>query len=241
MPTFIELSQRNGWKFYAGTTPDVVSQNSSASPSTSKRQKGQPHLTTSNLFFPVVKHPCVLIFGGEGEGIRPNVLKKVDSLVSVEGYRAGQHGVDSLNVSIAAALLCEAFLRKAPNSMLRAKVKEDKAAQKRLKAARKRLIRQGVFDDVSKPGASGAGASGAEVSDSNNNDNGAASLEEEDEEEDDDEEEEEEEDDDDDKDYKDTFDDVDGSFDDPDDVDDTDLPDDQPPTRTQRRGRNKIF
>ena len=57
-------------------------------------------------------HPCLLILGGEGEGLRWNIQSKADLKVGIEGMRAGHVGVDSLNVSVAAGLLCEAFLRK---------------------------------------------------------------------------------------------------------------------------------
>ena len=59
-----------------------------------------------------MNHPCVLILGGEGEGLRWGIQKKADFLLSIEGYRSGKGGVDSLNVSVAAGLLCEAFLRR---------------------------------------------------------------------------------------------------------------------------------
>ena len=57
----------------------------------------------------------MLIFGSEGEGLRWKIQEKADLGVGIEGQRRGQSGVDSLNVSVAAGLLCEAFLRK-PNS-----------------------------------------------------------------------------------------------------------------------------
>lgn len=56
--------------------------------------------------------PTVLMLGGEGEGLRPNLRKRADYVVGVEGQRLGKGGVDSLNVSVAAGVLCEAFLRK---------------------------------------------------------------------------------------------------------------------------------
>lgn len=51
------------------------------------------------------------MLGGEGEGLRWNLQKKADYTVSIDGRRKGQGGVDSLNVSVAAGLLCEAFLQ----------------------------------------------------------------------------------------------------------------------------------
>ncbi len=49
------------------------------------------------------------MLGGEGEGLRWNLQKKADYLVGIEGQRLGQGGVDSLNVSVAAGILCESF------------------------------------------------------------------------------------------------------------------------------------
>lgn len=97
---FIDESQKNGWKFYAAVTGG-----------TNPTEK-QPQLTTSDINSPARNHPCVLMLGGEGEGLRWNLQKKADLLLSIEGHRSGQGGVDSLNVSVATGLLCEAFLRK---------------------------------------------------------------------------------------------------------------------------------
>ena len=52
------------------------------------------------------------MLGGEGEGLRRILQKKADQSIGIEGARAGLGGVDSLNVSVASAILCEAFLRK---------------------------------------------------------------------------------------------------------------------------------
>lgn len=52
------------------------------------------------------------MIGGEGEGLARPLQKKADFTVSVEGSRTGQGGVDSLNVSVATAMLCDAFLQK---------------------------------------------------------------------------------------------------------------------------------
>lgn len=49
--------------------------------------------------------------GSEEKGLYPDVMRQADCVVSIEGSRAGQAGVESLNVSVAAALLCDAFLR----------------------------------------------------------------------------------------------------------------------------------
>lgn len=101
---FIDECQDNGWKFYAAVAPG-----STLSASAPVRK---PYFSTSTLGCPARDHPCVLILGGEGEGLRWNIQKKADYVIGIEGQRAGQGGVDSLNVSVAAGLLCEAFMRR---------------------------------------------------------------------------------------------------------------------------------
>ena len=96
--TFIDACKNNGWKTYAADVPN-------------KPFGRQKSVTTSSLGNPLQDHPCILVLGSEGEGLRWKIQEKVDFNVSIEGQRMGQGGVDSLNVSVAAGLLCEAFLR----------------------------------------------------------------------------------------------------------------------------------
>jgi hypothetical protein len=51
------------------------------------------------------------MLGSEGDGLRKPLVKKSDVRLSIEGRRGDLNGVDSLNVSVAAGLLCDAFLR----------------------------------------------------------------------------------------------------------------------------------
>ena len=97
---FIDRCKSNNWKIYAA-----------AAPTPSKRTGIGNYFSTSNLGSPVRNHPCLLILGGEGEGIHWNIQRKADFDVGINGPRLGQGKVDSLNVSVAAGLLCEAFLR----------------------------------------------------------------------------------------------------------------------------------
>ena len=97
---FTDASKANGWKFYAAVAPTIG------------KSKAQVPLSTSTIAYPVRDHPCVLMLGGEGEGLRWQLQKKADYGLTIVGQRAGQGGVDSLNVSVAAGMLCEAFLRK---------------------------------------------------------------------------------------------------------------------------------
>lgn len=99
---FVDESQRNGWRFHAAVAP---SENT-------KVNKRRPYYSTSSMKCPAVQGPTVLMLGGEGEGLRSNLRKRADYLAGVEGHSIGRGGVDSLNVSVAAGILCEAFLRK---------------------------------------------------------------------------------------------------------------------------------
>lgn len=98
---FIDECKSNGWKIYAA-----------AAPTPGKRTGVGNYFSTSNLGSPLRNHPCLLILGAEGEGLHWNIQRKADFHVGIDGPRSGQGKVDSLNVSVAAGLLCEAFLRK---------------------------------------------------------------------------------------------------------------------------------
>ncbi|KAL9608403.1 MAG: hypothetical protein Q9167_006766 [Letrouitia subvulpina] len=99
---FIDSCQQNGWKFYASVAPG-----SSEFLKTGSRKH---YLSTRQLLCPSLEHPTVLVLGSEGDGIRWTVQKKADYVIGIEGQSRGHEGVDSLNVSVAAGLLCDAFL-----------------------------------------------------------------------------------------------------------------------------------
>jgi len=54
--------------------------------------------------------PCVLLLGSEGEGIRAQLQRIVNGTVGVGSARGSAQSLDSLNVSVAAALLMQEFL-----------------------------------------------------------------------------------------------------------------------------------
>lgn len=101
--SFIEQCQNNGWKFYAAVSP---------SSSDSEMTTGRPFYSLSSMGNPTQEHPCIMILGSEGEGLRWNIQKKADYLLGIEPQRTGYGELDSLNVSVAAALLCHGFLKK---------------------------------------------------------------------------------------------------------------------------------
>ncbi len=98
---FVEKSRKNGWQFFAAVAP----------PSGTHARKGR-FLSTPGLKSPLTTSPVVLMLGAEDEGLRWNLQKGADHQIGIEGARLGMGGVDSLNVSVASALLAEAFLRK---------------------------------------------------------------------------------------------------------------------------------
>lgn len=100
---FVKRSRGNGWKFFAAVAPESASA-SRTSPKTVRLKEAEEAL---------MKGPCVLILGGEGDGLRPRLQKAADVMVGIP--RAGglsvELGLDSLNVSVAAALMMQIFLR----------------------------------------------------------------------------------------------------------------------------------
>ncbi|CAL8577658.1 hypothetical protein XPA_003482 [Xanthoria parietina] len=100
--SFIDECQENGWKFYAAVSPDS---------SDSGRVTGRAYYSSTTLGNPTQRHPCILVLGSEGDGLRWNIQKKADFMLGIEARRSGSGEVDSLNVSVASALLCDAFLR----------------------------------------------------------------------------------------------------------------------------------
>jgi 21S rRNA (GM2251-2'-O)-methyltransferase len=123
---FITDSKHAGWKVYAAVAPrlsptqspparrSTISSASSALTPTSDI----PTITTNDLLFsnPLAHDPCILMLGNEGEGLRWNLRSKADVELSIAGSGNAQRGgVDSLNVSVAAGVLCQAFLSSVSN------------------------------------------------------------------------------------------------------------------------------
>ncbi|KAL8739206.1 MAG: hypothetical protein Q9181_000097 [Wetmoreana brouardii] len=133
---FVDVCQQNGWKFYAAVSP---------SSSDSGKNTGRPYYSTSTLSSPAEKHPCVLILGSEGEGIQWSIQNKADYLVGIDSARPGYGDLDSLNVSVAAALLCDAFLRK-PAMTEKSKFMRQEAVVDALDTGARRGISGGELD-----------------------------------------------------------------------------------------------
>ncbi|KAK0638736.1 hypothetical protein B0T16DRAFT_421706 [Cercophora newfieldiana] len=97
---FLEESRDNGWTVYAAVPP----------PANGKHPR--PHMDMREIeeADPLREKPCVLVLGSEGEGLGKQILRRTDCDVNIPNV-LGTEIVDSLNVSVAAGLLCNAFLR----------------------------------------------------------------------------------------------------------------------------------
>ncbi|KUJ15593.1 uncharacterized protein LY89DRAFT_89013 [Mollisia scopiformis] len=101
---FIVDSQNAGWKIFAGVAP--LNNKDATTPRS---------VSTDELGDPLSESPCILMLGSEGEGLRWNLRSKADVDLYIQG--CGQsHNVDSLNVSVAAGILCSAFLKTNSNA-----------------------------------------------------------------------------------------------------------------------------
>ncbi|KAG6358682.1 hypothetical protein INS49_012200 [Diaporthe citri] len=95
---FLRNSKDNGWKVYAACPP--------------KSDSKRPQIDTIDLEKddPLLKDPCILLVGSEGEGL-PRALRRAANVEISIPNLSGSDVVDSLNVSVATGLLCSAFLR----------------------------------------------------------------------------------------------------------------------------------
>lgn len=95
---FFEESSKNGWKFVSTVAP------------TDARDKNK-HIDTESISELLETSPVILVIGSEGAGIRTNLINKSDYLVAVRNGREMNECVDSLNVSVATALLISKILK----------------------------------------------------------------------------------------------------------------------------------
>ncbi|KAI6089952.1 Alpha/beta knot methyltransferase [Hypoxylon rubiginosum] len=96
---FLTRSKESGWMVYAAVP--------------SFRSGGNKQLTLDRVesFDPLSVHPTILVVGSEGEGLEKRVRRTADYEVSIPN-NSGLNMVDSLNVSVAAGVLCTSFLKK---------------------------------------------------------------------------------------------------------------------------------
>lgn len=100
---FIEDSKKAGWKTYAAVPPP-------------ERKLAKKHggkfisMDTVEQDTPLADYPCILVLGNEGHGLPKPLKVASDYELSVPRF-VQSSCVDSLNVSVAAALLCHAFVK----------------------------------------------------------------------------------------------------------------------------------
>jgi 21S rRNA (GM2251-2'-O)-methyltransferase len=101
---FIESSKQAGWRTYAAVAPPARKlTNMHAGKFVSSDDVEQAD--------PLAKDPCILVLGNEGHGLSRQVKVASDYEVSVPRFVHGLSSVDSLNVSVAAGLLCHSFVK----------------------------------------------------------------------------------------------------------------------------------
>lgn len=92
---FFENLRDNNWNIISSTTP-------------STRVK-LPGIEPDNLSSVLQTGPCLLVVGSEGEGVRTSLLQRSTHRTALSAV--GSPKIDSLNVSVATALLLSAFNR----------------------------------------------------------------------------------------------------------------------------------
>ncbi|RPA98612.1 hypothetical protein L873DRAFT_1844117 [Choiromyces venosus 120613-1] len=96
----ITESTENGWTVYAAIPPPTKNQ--------ARRDR---YVYASEVGEAVKEGPVMLLMGSEGEGLRPFLKKLSKFCVSLDKGPGADSLVDSLNVSVATALLCSKFLK----------------------------------------------------------------------------------------------------------------------------------
>ena len=100
---FIDTSRKMGWKTYAAVAPSsrkLVPRNDAR------------HISVDDIekFSPLNENPCILVMGNEGFGLSKQMKTAADCEISIPRF-VWNSSVDSLNVSVAAGLLCHAFVK----------------------------------------------------------------------------------------------------------------------------------
>jgi len=118
---FMTTSKANGWQFYATVAPS----HSFAAPAT------LGSLSTS----PLAEKPCVLMLGNEEEGLPNWLVGAANKRITITGHSGVSEAaeLDSLNVSVAAALFIERFLTKPTGEKASASQAQEKVEQEEMR------------------------------------------------------------------------------------------------------------
>ena len=108
--SFVQESAKAGWHIYAAAAaPTLPGSADALSPVAYTASNAATPLTDHA---PLQRQPALLMLGSEGEGLAPYLLRAAHYRVGVRRMRpVDEVGVDSLNVSVAAALICSDMLR----------------------------------------------------------------------------------------------------------------------------------
>lgn len=99
--SFLEKSREAGWDSYVAVAP---------SSSRGSRTQTSPEEVAQDD--PLSQRPCIVVMGNEGEGLSRKIISQATHQVTIARQPTlVASSVDSLNVSVAAALLCDAFTK----------------------------------------------------------------------------------------------------------------------------------
>lgn len=114
--TFVQQSKAAGWKIFAAVAPS------------NKAKTVQSVSCDSLRGSSVVDAPCLLMLGSEGHGLPASLRQLADVSVHIPSGNA-ETPVDSLNVSVAAGILCSAFRGPAPSEAASGEVEDAEDAE----------------------------------------------------------------------------------------------------------------
>lgn len=101
---FFDKSRSNGWTFVSAATAEHKTDEKIFS---TLQSKTVPFNAIHSL---LEEGPCILVLGSEGEGIRTTLKLRSDFLVAIESAPGVDLLIDSLNVSVAGALIINKML-----------------------------------------------------------------------------------------------------------------------------------
>ena len=117
---FLGKSSRAGWRIYASDAVPPAQAIAGSIAETTDTGSGKVVYTiarsTKRLpsdHSPVAEHPTILMMGAESTGLKTSLLNLAHYKVGIpHGREVNEVGVDSLNVSVAASILCYEMLQK---------------------------------------------------------------------------------------------------------------------------------
>jgi tRNA G18 (ribose-2'-O)-methylase SpoU len=109
---FLEQSKQAGWHIICATTPRPGHSGTSLSvPTRNVRYHSSSIRTVKEIDSLLASSPQLIVVGGEGRGLRKFLSDKSDSFLEILAPRdTSVVGLDSLNVSVAAAMACHEVL-----------------------------------------------------------------------------------------------------------------------------------